>query len=116
MDSKTWLKCIDLITQRYTQNQKAYSQGNHSQHDQLTSNHRIFNHCFYINLALIFAHKNQELKLHREDLHAKISKILFLKKWPSLKYASPFILEALLDSTKMIDSQGEKMDGIQENR
>lgn len=104
IDSKTWIKCIDLITQRYTQNQKAYAQGNHSQHDQLTSNHRIFNHCFYINLALIFAHKNAELKHHREDLHAKISKILFLKKWPSLKYASPFILEALLESTKMIDT------------
>jgi hypothetical protein len=104
------------VTQRYTQNQKAYAQGNHSQHDQLTSNHRIFNHCFYINLALIFACKNQELKLHREDLHAKISKILFLKKWPSLKYASPFILEALLESTRMTNGQGEKLDGGHENR
>jgi hypothetical protein len=80
-----------------------------------TSNHRIFNHCFYINLALIFASKNQELKQHREELHAKISKILFLKKWPSLKYASPFILEALLDSTRMTDAAGDKLD-CPENR
>jgi hypothetical protein len=67
-------------------------------------------------LALVFACKNQELKIHREDLHAKISKILFLKKWPSLKYASPFILEALLDSTRMTDNQGEKIEGSHENR
>jgi len=25
IESKTWIKCIDLITQRYTQNQKAYA-------------------------------------------------------------------------------------------
>lgn len=116
VDSKTWLKCIELVTQRYTQNQKAYAQGNHSQHDQLTSNHRIFNHCFYINLALIFACRNQELKVHREDLHAKISKILFLKKWPSLKYASPFILEALLESTRLTDGLGEKLESGHDNR
>jgi hypothetical protein len=48
-------------------------------------------------------------------LHAKISKILFLKKWPSLKYASPFILEALLDSTRMTESLGEKIENY-ENR
>lgn len=108
LDSKTHLKCIDLITQRYTQNQKTYAAAHHTQNDQQTSNHRIFNHCFYINLALIFAAKNQELKMHNEDLHAKISKILFLKKWPSLKYASPFILEALLESTRMVDGYGEK--------
>jgi hypothetical protein len=43
-------------------------------------------------------------------LHAKISKILFLKKWPSLKYASPFILEALLESAKMVDAAGDKVE------
>jgi len=48
-------------------------------------------------------------------LHAKLSKILFLKKWPSLKYASPFILEALLDSTRMTDTFGEKIEN-HENR
>ena len=82
----------------------------------MTSNHRIFNHCFYQNLALIFASKNKELKMNREDLHTKISKILFLKKWPSLKYASPFILQSLLESTKAIDMFGEKIEGVQESR
>lgn len=54
--------------------------------------------------------------MNREDLHTKISKILFLKKWPSLKYASPFILQSLLESTKAIDMFGEKIEGVQESR
>ena len=57
-------------------------------------------------MALIFASTHEIIKLANPDLFNKLSKLLFQRKFGSLEYASPFILEELLDSTHARDEDG----------
>ena len=112
----TLMRCLELILRFY---EKAQSkQGTKEESNMVTdnfagSNHRIFNHCFYQNMALVFAMKHEVIKTENPDFFNKMSKLLFQRKFGSLEYASPFILAELLESTKSTD---EHADSLPENR
>jgi len=42
-----------------------------------TSSHKVFNHCLYQNLALLFSAEHQMLKANNLDLFTKMTKHLF---------------------------------------
>ena len=66
----------------------------------------VFNHCFIQNLAMIFSHKRLMLKSNNPALYEEILHLL-KDKMKSLEYASPFILEQLLNCTQQVDEDGE---------
>ena len=81
-----------------------------------TSAHKLFNHALYQNLAMIFATEHQMIKEHNLDLFTKLTKHLFQRsKHNSLEYASPHILESLLQSTQAVDENGEVTE-VSENK
>lgn len=111
--NSTIMRCMQLILERYERAQRKQGAREDMQTD--SSSHRVFNHCFYQNMALIFASKHEIIKLENPDLFNKLSKLLFQRKFGSLEYASPFILEELLESTKGTDEDGEKTE-LPDNR
>ena len=72
-----------------------------------SSSHKLFNHCLYQNLAMLFAAQHPMIKDHDIDLFTKLTKHLFQRKYGSLEYASPHILESLLQCTQGVDENGE---------
>ena len=64
---------------------------------------------------MIFAAKHQMIKVHNLDLFTKVTKHLFQKKHGSLEYASPHILEQLLQSTNGVDENGDSTE-VTENK
>ena len=64
-----------------------------------TSTHRLFNHCLYQNLAMIYAQNHKMLKTLDPELFQKLYKQIFSKKEGNLTFASPHILESVLAST-----------------
>ena len=77
----TFMKCLALTLDYYHKNKKDC---------------QTFNHCFVGNLALMFAARPVEIKLHNPTLYDQVFSILFSKRWVSLEYASPSTLELLL--------------------
>ena len=111
--SSTLIRCLELILKFYEKSQAKQATKEDGDIESLAgSAHRIFNHCFYQNLALIFASKHQVIKNVDRDVFDKIYKLLFQKKFGSLEYSSPFILEELLECTKDVDEDIAQMQHI----
>ena len=55
------------------------------------------------------------IKDHDINVFSKMTKHLFQRKYGSLEYASPHILETLLQSTQSVDENGEQS-GVSENK
>jgi len=79
-------QCLALVMTFQDQRQKRWSQqGDSSKHSTATttatngntSAHKLFNHCLYQNLAMIFAQEHQMIKKHDLALFSKLSKRLF---------------------------------------
>lgn len=81
LPESTFMKCLGLTLDYYHKNKRQCP---------------TFNHCFVGNLALMFAARAVEIKLHNPSLYEQVVSILFAKKWVSLEYASPSTLELLL--------------------
>ena len=86
----------------------ALGDGKTSQKNGNSSAHKLFNHCLHQNLAMIYAREHQMIRNVDPDLFNRLSRLLFQRKHGSLEYASPHILESLLNSTKhLIEEHGE---------
>ena len=55
------------------------------------------------------------IKEHSLDLFTKVTKHLFQRKYGSLEYASPHILESLIQCTQGVDENGELTE-VSENK
>ena len=64
---------------------------------------------------MIFSVEHAALRAENLDLYAKVTKHLFQRKYGSLNYASPHILEQLLLSTQGVDEKGELTE-VSENK
>lgn len=99
------MRCMQLILKFYDAAQAKQASKDEGDPDSLAgSAHRIFNHCLYQNLALIFSHNHEQMKSN-PDVFSRVSKLLFQKKFGCLEYSSPFILEELLECAKNADGE-----------
>ena len=64
---------------------------------------------------MLFAAEHQMIKDYDVNMFSKVTKHLFQRKYGSLEYASPHILETLLLSTQSVDENGE-LQGVSENK
>lgn len=89
LPAATFIRCLSLTLEKYADHKSGPNELSYS---------RIFQHCFIMNLALVFASRPLEIRQHNPRFFDKISTLLFHKKWASLEFASPSTLHLLYES------------------
>ncbi len=103
LPENTFIKCLSLTLDKYCDKKCGST-------NELSSS-RIFQHCFIMNLALVFASRPLAIKMYDQRFFDKITKLLFEKKWASLEFASPSTLHLLHESIHNNTDLGSRVMG-----
>ena len=112
IEDQFYSQCLKPIMKRFKQVKKEQRDAQTVEESQTNNvqaknaSYIVFGHCFIQNLAMIFAHKRQQLKVDSPHIYEDVLHTL-KDKMKSLEYASPFILKQLLECTQETDEDNE---------